>query len=75
MLVLIIADILMAVLNACFGTQCLVYGTAYYRVSIIPHTPTQTHTHTHTMGGGTGLADLVTAGPMFAVWCLKSQQM
>ena len=25
--------------------------------------------------GGTGLADLATVGPMFAVWCLKSQQM
>jgi len=24
------------------------------------------------MGGSTGLADPVTAGPMFAVWCLKS---
>ena len=28
-----------------------------------------------TMGGGTGLADPATAGPMFAIWCLKSQQM
>ena len=27
------------------------------------------------MGSGTGLADVVTAGPMFAVWYLKSQQM
>ena len=27
------------------------------------------------MGGGTGLADLVTAGPMFAIRCLKSQQI
>jgi len=25
------------------------------------------------MGGVTDLADLATAGPMFAVWCLKSQ--
>ena len=27
------------------------------------------------MGGGTGPADPATTGPMFAVWCLKSQQM
>jgi len=27
------------------------------------------------MGGGTGLADPATAGPMIAVWCLKNQQM
>jgi len=27
------------------------------------------------MGGGTGPADPATAEPMFAVWCLKSQQM
>jgi len=26
------------------------------------------------MGGGTGLADPATAGPMVAVWCLKIQQ-
>ena len=27
------------------------------------------------MGGGTGPADLATAGPVFAVWCPRCQQM
>ena len=32
------------------------------------------HIRGNYMGGGTGLADSATAGPTFAVWCLKIQQ-